>query len=337
MSEASFVSIMTPVYNGADYIRQCVESVLKQTHTNFEYIIVNNCSTDGTIDILKEYANKDSRVIVHDNEQFLDVMANHNLGFRMVSPQSKYVKVVSADDWIIPECVAKLMEHADANPSVGVVGSYSCAGHKVVFDGLEFEQTVVNGHEACRDTLLGKYYAFGAPSSLLYRGDLVRDCEAFFPGKSPHADTSGVYQALERSDFGFVHQVLSYTRVHAQSQTSRSLKFGSLKHALLADIVRFGPRYLSSEDYERVSKNALNKYYAWLAPALIEHSLSKEFLEEQRVGLRAIGVELSMAKLVQAFGMRGIEFVTTPALTVNRITRTLRRRGKIEARYYFDD
>ena len=336
MSEAPFVSIMTPVYNGADFIAECVESVLKQTHTNYEYIIVNNCSTDGTLDILNAYAKKDSRIIVHDNTTFLDVMANHNLGFRLISPNSKYVKVVSADDWIIPECLDRIMECAEAHPSVGVVGSYSIAGKKVVFDGLDFDRTVVNGHEACRDTLLGKYYAFGAPTSLLYRADLVRDCEAFFPGKSPHADTSGVYQALERSDFGFVHQVLSYTRVHAQSQTSRSLKYGSLKHALLADVVRFGPRYLTPEEFQRVSTNAMNKYYSWLVPALIEHSLSKEFLEEQKAGLRAIGVELSIPKLLKAAGMRGVEFIKTPALTVNRITKMLNRRGKIEARYYYD-
>jgi glycosyltransferase involved in cell wall biosynthesis len=327
---------MTPVYNGAAFIAECIESVLKQTYSNFEYIVVNNCSTDGTLDIVSDYARKDSRIIVHDNEKFVDVMANHNLGFRLISGRSKYVKVVSADDWILPECILRMVELAEANPTVGVVGSYSVAGHKVVFDGIDFNVSVIPGREASRSTLLGNYYALGAPSSLLYRADLVRDCEAFFPGSSPHADTSGVYQALERSDLGYLHQVLSYTRVHAQSQTSRSLKYGSLKHALLADVVRFGPLYLTKEELDRVTSSALDNYYSWLVPAFIEHSFSKEFLEEQRTGLRAIGVELSVPRILKAAGLRGLEFVTTPEITVKKISKMLGRRGKIVARYYYD-
>ena len=53
------VSIVTPVYNGEAYLEECIESVLAQTYTHWEYIIVNNCSTDNTLDIARRYESKD--------------------------------------------------------------------------------------------------------------------------------------------------------------------------------------------------------------------------------------------------------------------------------------
>ena len=49
--EQRSVSVVTPVYNGEDYLAECIESVLAQTHTNFDYLIINNCSTDATLAI----------------------------------------------------------------------------------------------------------------------------------------------------------------------------------------------------------------------------------------------------------------------------------------------
>jgi glycosyltransferase involved in cell wall biosynthesis len=70
------VSVVTPVYNGEAYLRECVESVLSQTYTNWDYTIVNNCSTDGTLGIAEEYARRDSRIRVLSNETLVRVFQN---------------------------------------------------------------------------------------------------------------------------------------------------------------------------------------------------------------------------------------------------------------------
>src|SRR3970040_1020431 len=106
-SSAPLVSVLTPVYNGAPYLRECIESVLSQTYSNWEYTIVNNCSTDQTLTIAEEYARKDTRIRVCSNAVLLDVISNHNRAFRLVSPDSKYCKVVSGDDWLFPECLTQ--------------------------------------------------------------------------------------------------------------------------------------------------------------------------------------------------------------------------------------
>src|ERR1700745_1608598 len=130
------VSVVTPVYNGGHYLAECVESVLAQTYQNWECTIVNNCSTDGTLKIAQYYAARDPRIRIHNNQKFLNAVANHNHALRQISPESKYCKVVFGDDWLFPECVERMVALAEANPSVGIVGAYGLQGSTVMWTGL---------------------------------------------------------------------------------------------------------------------------------------------------------------------------------------------------------
>lgn len=334
VSVEPFVSVVTPVYNCGPYLAECIESVLNQTYRNFEYLIVNNCSTDNTLEIAQSYARQDNRIRISDNTEFLGVIANHNNAFNQLSLESKYCKVVSGDDWIFRDCLTQMVELAEAHPSVGIVGCYSLEGKSVLFQGLDYSESVVNGHEISRNTMLGLPYVLGAPTSLLYRADLVRRTKTFYPypDPAPHADVSGVFEALKDSDFGFVHQILSFTRVRETSQTSASFKFGRQHHARLADLAHFGPYYLSPAERQQQLRVLTDRYYAWLIAALIENSFDKEFLEIQRAALRQIGTELNMARLTKAALLRGVEFVQKPGVTLQKLSTMLKRRGKIEAR-----
>src|SRR5690242_19722118 len=95
---APLVSVVTPVYNGAQYLRECVESVLDQTYSRWDFTIVNNCSTDRTLEIAQAYAAKDSRIKVHTNDRFMPVMENYNNALRQISADTCYCKVLAADD-----------------------------------------------------------------------------------------------------------------------------------------------------------------------------------------------------------------------------------------------
>ncbi len=100
MTGQSLVTVLTPVYNGEAFIGQCIESVLAQTYEDWEYVIVNNCSTDRSLSVAQRYAERDPRIRVVTNERFVNVITNHNITFRLLSPESKYCKVVHADDWL---------------------------------------------------------------------------------------------------------------------------------------------------------------------------------------------------------------------------------------------
>ena len=334
LHEEPLISVLTPVFNGEDYLAECIESVLAQTYSKWEYIIVNNCSTDRTLEIALDYAKKDGRIRVHNNREFLGVIENHNLAFSLISPAAKYCKVVSADDFIFPECVMRMVDLAEANPTVGMVGTYLLAGKRVLCDGLEYERKVVKGSEISRATLLGGPYVFGSPTSLLYRSDLIRESQAFYPHSNPHADTSACYQALEHSDFGFVHQVLAYARIHADSQTSKSLKVGTYNLALMGDLTRFGPKYLSPSELKQRLAHFLDSYYRVVVHVLLERSGDKEFLGQQKAALQRMGLRFSFAQLVKTALLMGFGLLLKPGVALNKILAIKRNPGKVEARYY---
>jgi glycosyltransferase involved in cell wall biosynthesis len=334
MSEP-LVTVLTPVYNGADYIARCIDSVLAQTYQNFEYIIVNNCSKDGTLEIARSYAQKDSRIRVHDNDKFVGVIENHNNAFKMMSTPSKYCKVVSADDWLYPTCLQEMVALAEANPTVALVGTYMLAGKQIHNTGLEYDKKVVNGREICRATLLGGPYIFGAPTSLLYRSDVVRKAREFYPNPNPHSDTTACYQVLEHWDFGFVHQVLAGAQVHSESQTSRSIKYGTIRRALIADTVRFGPVYLKPDELKDRLEHLMHYYYQWLIGALVTNRGDPKFWPTQRAELEEVGLGVKYSKLASAVVQKSLDALLQPQAAVQKLMAIVGRDPrKIEARYY---
>jgi glycosyltransferase involved in cell wall biosynthesis len=218
------VSIVTPVYNNAAHLAESIESVLAQTYRNFDLTIVNNCSTDGSGEIARHYASKHALVRVHDNPHFLGAIANHNASLRMISPDCKYCKIVFADDWIYPECLERMVRLAEEHSSVGIVGAYALEGRNVICTGIPHTSIVMKGSDVCRQHLLDRMYVFGSANSLLYRADLVRAHDPFFNEANIHADTEACFALLRNCDFGFVHQVLTATRIRAGSLNMESLR-----------------------------------------------------------------------------------------------------------------
>ncbi|HTQ50255.1 MAG TPA: glycosyltransferase family A protein, partial [Candidatus Acidoferrales bacterium] len=110
MPEQPLVTVLTPVYNGEAFICECIESVLNQSYQNYEYIILNNCSKDRTLELASNYAKKDRRIRVHNSPKFVGVIENHNNAFQLMSRESKYCKVVSGDDWLFPHCITTMVD-----------------------------------------------------------------------------------------------------------------------------------------------------------------------------------------------------------------------------------
>ncbi len=301
MLDEPLVSVVTPVYNGEDFLEECIESVLGQTYRNLEYIIVNNCSTDRTLEIAKKYAQKDDRIRVHDNQEFVPVIANHNIAFRLISPAARYCKVVSADDFIFPDCLRQMVRVAEMHPSVGLVGCYQLSKESVRWQGFDYPKTVFSGREICRRIFLhgARHFGFGSPTSLLYRADLVRASESFYPNSSPHADTSACFQSLHQSDYGFVYQVLSYERIHEQTQTAKSKKINRYSSANLSDLIQYGPLYLTPDEYSHLLKRQVNGYYRYLAVNVLKFN-DNEFRTYHSSRLKELGYPLTFSRLLKA-------------------------------------
>ena len=292
------VSVVTPVFNGEAHIRECIDSVLAQTYTNWDYTIVNNCSTDRTLEIAREYAARDSRIRIHNNDAFLRIIANYNNAFRQISPGSKYCKVVAADDWLFPECLERMVGLAEEHPDVAIVGAYGYGfdGTHVVWDGLPYSSKIVPGPESCRSFLLGGPYVYGTPSSVLFRSDIVRSRHAFFNEDNLHADTEACLEFLEHSDFGFVHQVLSYSRVQEDSVTRLSQRFNTYFPGSLYVLQKYGPRYLDEGELSRVVRERLRNYYRYLGRQVYK-GRSRDFWVYHQEKLARLGHPLSWARV----------------------------------------
>ena len=93
----SKVSVVIPIYNVENYLRKCLDSLVNQTYKNLEFICVNDGSTDGSLEILKEYATKDSRFIII-NQENQGVACAKNNGLNAAS--GDYLSFVDPDDWV---------------------------------------------------------------------------------------------------------------------------------------------------------------------------------------------------------------------------------------------
>lgn len=110
------VTVMMTVYNGERYIATTIESILNQTYSDFEYLIVNNGSTDKTVDIIGSY--NDSRIKLLHNETMLNLAESRNICFQ--EARGEYLAWIDADDISLPERLEKQVEVMEKYPEVGL-------------------------------------------------------------------------------------------------------------------------------------------------------------------------------------------------------------------------
>jgi glycosyltransferase involved in cell wall biosynthesis len=316
------VSVLIPVYNCETYLRECMESVLRQTYQNWECIVVNNRSTDRTLAIAEEFAARDPRVRIHNNKEFVRVIRNHNNAFELMSPQSKYCKLVQADDWIYPECVEKMVTLAEANPRVGLVGAYGLFGDsKVAWYGLPYRSTMVSGREIGRRWLVDGQYIFGSPTATMIRADVVRKKTPFWDEGSIHADTESYIEFMQEWDFGFVHQVLTFTRVR-EGMTSLANRINSYLPSALGCLVRHGAFYLSPTELDQRVRRHLHNYYKFLAKSLFKR-MGSDFWRFHRLKLKEFGHPLSSARLSWAVVSLLLDKILNPKQTAEAVIQTI--------------
>jgi len=260
------VSVITPVYNGERYLEECIKSVLSQTYSDWEYLIYDNCSTDRSGEIARGFASRDPRIRVERSPRFLDIWTNHNSALREINSTSRYIKFVHADDFLYPECLERMVALADANPSVNIVSSYRLEGRIMQNDRVfPYCRTIMSGREVAEYALRDSRYITGSPTAILLRADLVRARPDFYDASLWGSDTDADFREMMTSDVGFVHQLLTFTRMHDGALTTFSLRV----HSHLSNhgrwILRYGPASLGPDSYRKTIRRWLKDYGLFLA------------------------------------------------------------------------
>lgn len=117
------VTVLMAVYNGEQYLREALDSILLQTFTDFELLLIDDGSYDGTADILEEYRTRDQRVRIERNESNIGLTRSLNKGIDL--SRGEYIARMDCDDISIPQRLEKQVAFLDADRRIGVCGSWA--------------------------------------------------------------------------------------------------------------------------------------------------------------------------------------------------------------------
>lgn len=322
------VTVVTPFYNTAKYLAECIESVLSQDYSNLDYVLLDNASTDGSGEIAQRFAERDQRIRLFRNQEVLPQLANYNRALSHLHDEAAYCKMAQADDRLLPGALAAMVDVAERHQQVGLVSSYYLEGLRLRGVGIPLDIEVVPGVEVIRKHFLDGFFLLGSPTTHLIRADIVRSRRPFYDEERLHADTEGCYEILQHWDLGFVHQVLSFNRVHPESITGRVADWNPDGLDKLILVYRYGPQFLDEEEFHRALIKAEEQYLHYLASAVLAFkparfwryhidNLDKDGLWNGHTKRRILGY-LLLEILDRIFNLKR---------TAGRIYRFVRRRG----------
>ncbi len=201
------VSVLMPAYNAEKYIAEAIESILSQTFTDFEFIIVDDGSTDSTWDLIQEFANKDQRIVAIKNEKNSQICVSLNNGLAVA--QGEYVVRIDADDTSPGDRIEKQVEFMDKNPEIVVSGGkIQICDH--LMRPLNFRSYNLTDSEV-RASLF-RYSPFAHPA-VIYRLDAVKTAGLYNPDLRDAEDYDLYFRLGRIGKFGNLEHVVHNLRL----------------------------------------------------------------------------------------------------------------------------
>tara|TARA_B100000029_G_C17603450_1_gene966543 strand:+ start:4305 stop:5318 length:1014 start_codon:yes stop_codon:yes gene_type:complete len=169
------ISVLMSVYNGEPFLRKSIESILSQTFTNFEFILIDDFSADNSSSIIKYYAQKDHRIKYIKNPKRFQLTRSLNVGLEIAN--GKYIARQDADDISLPNRLKSQLKFMKSNIKVGVLGTSA-----EYID--EKDKTILMSRRPTNQTFLKWKLLFGNPlihSSIMFHTELVRSLGGYNP------------------------------------------------------------------------------------------------------------------------------------------------------------
>ncbi len=218
------VTVVIPTYNRVDYLKQSIQSVLNQTIQDFELFIVDDCSTDNTINYVQGLCDKRIRYFRHKENigQLKNVKKMLELAYEFGT--GEYITWMNDDDLMKPDLLATKIKILDENPKISVVS----ANYDLINDFSEvFQQRVLPINENCifeKYEFIEKYLANRSSydlGTLMARADFLKKNQLYYrPEVGVRCDCCFVYELNLLSPIYFIEQVLFSFRVHSQQISS---------------------------------------------------------------------------------------------------------------------
>ena len=241
------ISIIVPIYNVEKYLRECLDSIQKQTYQNFECVMVNDGSTDNSKQIAEEYLVDSRFKLINQTNQGLS--AARNTGIKHLNAASSFVSFVDSDDYVYPECLETLIEHIEDDVDIieGMIEYYS---DEIKMDNIShnFEKQILT----TKDEKLGKLalneLRVGVFPKLFRKNLLTED---FFPKEWIFEDLAVVPELVSNSGKWIkLSKVLYGYRIRPNSITNK--EFSEEKLSIFNILEKFDSYFKDENDITKL-------------------------------------------------------------------------------------
>lgn len=269
------VSIIVPIYNAEKTISRCVESILSQTYSDFELILVDDGSSDYSLDICNNYEQQDSRVKVFTQKNAGPSSAR-NTGLK--ESTGKWISFVDSDDWIDGNHIEELLSATTEETGMAVCGYI--LENSVINKPIAFRPEKITGLKSIADFLIGKMcYQYGLVWNKIFRGDVIRLNKIQFPeGILLGEDVYFVTQYLCHIDSIIITDKISYHYLYQEGVhlSGIILKPDELQRQLSIQASSFEGLYKQSKS-EEVRSLASRMFYNHLFYDYVIQNSGKAF------------------------------------------------------------
>ena len=259
------VSVIMPVYNRERYLAEAIASILGQTFADFEFIIVDDGSSDGSPEIIQHFAQRDKRIVPVMLDKNVGNASARNRGIERA--KGEYLAAMDSDDISLPDRLRCQAQFLDANPKIGLVG----ANIYVVLQDLRFysESQLPLDHALIVWRLIFPPSIIGALAMM--RRELVMDVGGYEEGRRVGADTELWIRLLHRTRFANLPQIMYLYRQHAAALSTASKALQAQEDVVLREGIirqvwpdlpeatakRFRRCRVIDKDIRRVQRNLL--------------------------------------------------------------------------------
>ena len=261
------ISVIMAVYNEEKFLSETIQSVLDQTFSNFEFIIINDASTDGSLDIINSY--NDSRIFLYNNKNNLGIAKSLNKGFEFSN--GNYIARIDANDIAMPNRFEKQVNYFNNNTDTGLVGTL----YNYVDEKSNFIRKGIYNFFSPKESV--SYLAFYniCHSTIMFKRSLVKRIKGPYQ-KRPAEDFQLYLKIAEIRGCYILNEVLMNIRIHNHGIWSNNqIKIqNDIHHMRLEKIKSLGVqvskaenkihKYLIDKDYKSLEKISFKNIYNWI-------------------------------------------------------------------------
>lgn len=216
----NLVTVCIPVYNGAKTIEETVKSVIAQTYKNIEILIIDNCSVDNTVQLVKQI--DDKRIVFYQNETNIGMAGNWNECLKKA--RGEFVHFLCADDIITPDCIEKKVRMITSDENICMVtGATDIINEngKVIMKRSHSKKDMITDGTALAKKSLHSGNLYGEPSNVMFRRSLTEKAGLFADNLSYTTDWEYWVRLSVFGKVGFLSEALTKYRVSCSNVTSQ--------------------------------------------------------------------------------------------------------------------